>query len=117
MRPFPIPNRRRESAEVRTTPTILTLIIMAGMWTSVVWAIRQRRARMAATPSPQEVRSYRLHNLGGISAAVGATCFFVWVMTDAGGPDWLHTSAAPAALIFIAVGAVFVGYASWLAGP
>jgi len=102
---------------VRTTPTILTLIIMAAMWTSVVWVIRQRRARMAATASPREVRSYWLHNLGGISAALGATCFFVWVMTDAGGPNWLHASAAPAALIFIAVGAALVGYASWLAGP
>ena len=102
---------------MRTTPIILTLIIMAAMWTSVVWVIRQRRARMGATASSREVRSCWLHNLSGISAALGATCFFVWVMTDAGGPNWLHASAAPAALIFIAVGAALAGYASWLAGP
>ena len=102
---------------MRTTPTIVTLIIMAAMWTSVVWAIRQRRTRLTAAASPRKVRGYRLHNLGAISAALGATCFFVWVMTDAGGPGWLHASAATAALIFIAVGAALAGYASWLAGP
>jgi hypothetical protein len=33
------------------------------------------------------------------------------------GPQWLHALSAPAALIFIAVGAALAGYASWLGGP
>ena len=102
---------------MRTTPTILTSAVMAVVWAGVLWAMRRRRARMTAAPSPREVRSYWLHNAGAISATVGVTCFSVWLMTDAGGLDWLHALSAPAALFFIAVGAALVAYASWLGGP
>src|SRR5258708_282566 len=97
--------------------TILTFVLTAAMWMVVPWAMHQRRARMAAAPSPREVRSYHLHNIAVTSVAVGVTWFSAWLMTDGAGPQWLHALSAPAALIFIAVGAVLAGYASWLGGP
>jgi hypothetical protein len=48
---------------------------------------------------------------------VGVTWFSAWLMTDAGGPYWLHAFSAPTALVFIAVGAAIAGYAGWLGGP
>ena len=101
---------------MRSTP-IFTIGLTAAMWLVVPWAIRQRRARMATTPSPREVRSYHLHNIAVISATVGLTCFSAWLMTDGGGPQWLHALLAPAALTFIAVSAALAAYAGWLGGP
>jgi hypothetical protein len=102
---------------MRSTPTILTFALMAVMWTTVLWAMRQRRTRMAADPSARKVRSYRLHNVGVICATLGVTWFCVWLITDAGGPHWLHALSVPAALVFIAVAAAITGYAAWLGGP
>lgn len=102
---------------MRSAPTILTFVLTAAMWMVVPWAMRQRRARMAAVPSPREMRSYHLHNAAVISTTVGITGLSAWLMTDGAGPQWLHALSAPAALIFIAVGAALAGYASWLGGP
>ncbi len=100
---------------MRPTHTILNFALTAVLWIAVLWAIRQRRARMAANPSPRELRGNLLHNVGTVTAMVGVTSFFAWLMTDVG-PDWLHALSAPAALIFIAVGAALIGYGSWLGG-
>src|SRR5216683_8332799 len=98
-------------------PAILSnLVLILVMWTAVLWLVRERRKRMAIDPSPRAVRSYRLHVAAMISASVGVTWFSAWLMTD-GGPYWLHTLSAPAALIFIAAGAAVAGYASWRWGP
>src|SRR5258708_4261590 len=102
---------------MRWPPIILTLALAIAVWTAVLRLVRQRRARVAANPSPREMRSYRLHTVALISATVGVTWFFAWFITDAIGPHWLHTLSLPAALIFIAVGAVLSGYAGWVAGP
>jgi hypothetical protein len=102
---------------MRWTPPMPIVVLMIVVWTAVLWAMRQRRKRMAAAPSPREMRSYWLHNVGVISATVGVTSFSVWLMAEAGGPEWLHAFSAPAALICIAVGAVIAGYAAWLGGP
>ena len=102
---------------MRSTPTILTFALIAVMWSTVLWVIRQRRTRLAAEASPREMRGYWLHNVGAISATVGVTWFCVSLVTDAGGPVWLHTLSAPAALVLIAVGAAAAGYAAWLGGP
>ena len=99
------------------SPTIREVALAVGMWTAVLWTMRQRRARLAADPSPQELRSHRLHNAAGVAAAVGVTWFFAWFMTDAQGPHWLHAVSVPAALICIAVAAGLAGYAAWLGGP
>jgi len=48
---------------------------------------------------------------------VGVTWFSVWLITDPTGPDWLHSLALPAAVLFIAVGAIVAGYAGWVGGP
>ena len=102
---------------MRSTPLILSFALMVVVWTTVLWVMRQRRKRMAADPSSRAVRSYWLHNVGVISATVGVTWFSVWLITDTGGPEWLHALSAPASLIFIAVGAGIAGYAAWLGGP
>jgi hypothetical protein len=102
---------------MRPSPTILTIALTAAMWIIVPWAIRQRRARMGANPSVRQMRSYRLHNMSVVSAVFGLTWFSAWVLTDGGSPFWLHTLAAPAALVFIAAGAALAGYAGWLGGP
>ena len=102
---------------MRASSTMLTFVLAVVMWTTVLWAMRQRRVRMAADPSPRELRSYRLHNVAVISAAVGVIWFFAWLWTDTRGPHWLHALSWPASAIFIAVGAVVAGYAGWLGGP
>ncbi len=61
---------------MRASSTMLTFVLAVVMWTTVVWVMRQRRVRMVADPSPRELRSYRLHNVAVISAAVGVTWFF-----------------------------------------
>ena len=96
--------------------TIVTFVLTAAVWMLIPWAMRLRRARMSAAPSLREVRGYHLHNIAVTSVVVGVTWFSAWLMTDAG-PQWLHALAAPAALIFIAVGALLAGYAGWLGGP
>ena len=98
-------------------PNIPTLILMVVMWAVVLWLVRKLGARVAVNPSPRAVRSYRLHVAAAISAMVGVTWFSAWLMTDAGGPHWLHALSAPTALVFIAVGAAIAGYAGWLGGP
>jgi len=102
---------------MRWPPIILTLALAIALWTVVLRTVRQRRARVAANPSPRAVRSYRLHTAGLMSATVGVTWFSAWLLTDALGPHWLHTLSLPAALVFIAVGAVASGYAGWVGGP
>jgi hypothetical protein len=101
---------------MRWPPIILTLALAIALWTVVLRTVRQRRARVAADPSPRGVRSYRLHAAGLMSATVGVTWFFAWLLTDALGPHWLHALSLPAALVFIAVGAVLSGYAGWVGG-
>ncbi len=102
---------------MRLRPIILDLALAIAVWTLVLWTVRQRRARMAADPSPQEVRSYRLHTVAVISATVGVTWFFAWLISDTIGPHWLHTLSLPAAVIFIAVASLVAGYAGWVGGP
>jgi uncharacterized membrane protein len=102
---------------MRWPPIILYLALAIAVWTAVLRTVHRRRARVASDPSPRAVRSYRLHYVALISVTVGVTWFFAWLITDAIGPDWLHTLSAPAALIFIAVGAVLSGYAGWVGGP
>ena len=102
---------------MRLTPAILIFALMAVMWATILWGVRQHRTRMAADPSSREMRSYWLLSVGVISATVGVTWFCVWLITDAGGPGWLHALSAPAALVFIAIGAAIAGYAAWLGGP
>ena len=96
---------------------ILTFVLTAAVWLVVPLAMRLRRARMAAAPSLREVRGYRVHNIAVICVAVGFTCFSAWLVTDGAGFEWLHALSAPAALAFIAMGAVLAGYAGWLGGP
>jgi hypothetical protein len=86
-------------------------------WLAVLWTLRRRRARLAADPSPREMRSYRLGAGAAICAMAGVTWFVAWLVSDALGPHWLHTLSLPPALILIAVGAVLAGYAGWIGGP
>lgn len=99
---------------MRLAPIAVDVAIMTVMWSGILLFIRRRRAQMPNDPSPREVRGYRLHNTGVIFAAVGVTFFVAWLITDAAGPGWLHVVSAPAALLFIAVGAALAGYAGWL---
>jgi len=89
---------------MRTTPTIATVAIVALVWAVVVKIMHQHR-------------SDRVQKVGVTCALVGVTLFAVWLMTDTGGPNWLHVVSAPAALLFIAAGAVVAGYAGWFKGP
>jgi len=59
----------------------------------------------------------RLHTAASISVAVGVTWFIAWFVSDAIGPQWLHSLSLPTALVFIAAGAVLAGYAGWIGGP
>jgi hypothetical protein len=87
------------------------------MWMVVLVFARQRRLRVMADPSPRQMRGYRLHTVALISVTVGFTWFIAWFVSDAIGPQWLHSLSLPSALVFIAVGAVLAGYAGWLGGP
>jgi len=40
--------------------------------------------------------------------------FMAWFVSDAIGPQWLHSLSLPAALLFIAIGAGLSGYAGWV---
>ena|SRR5262245_20166666 len=97
--------------------TIFDIGTAVVLWAAVLATLRQRRARMTANPSPEEVRSRRLHEAAALAAMIGVTWFIAWFITDATGPYWLHTLSVPAALAFIAVGAVVAGYAAWIGGP
>ena len=98
-------------------PLIGDLVVVIALWTAVLWTVRQRRARVAAAPSPRAVRSYRLHTVAVLCVAVGVTWFIAWLISDTIGPHWLHALSLPAALIFIAGGSVLSGYAGWVGGP
>ena len=93
------------------------LAVVIVMWTVVLWLIRQRRLRVAVDPSPRRIRGYRLHTAASISVAAGVTWFIAWFVSDANGPQWLHSLSLPAALVFIAGGAILAGYAGWVGGP
>jgi hypothetical protein len=101
---------------MRWTPIIVDVAITVIVWAAVLGFLRQRRARMAVTASPEARRSRRLHEVAAIAAMIGVTCLLAWFMTDAIGAHWLHALSAPAALTFLAVGAVVAGYAGWLGG-
>lgn len=96
--------------------TILDIAVTVVVWGAVLATMRKRRARMAANPSPEELRSRRLHEVAAMAAMIGVTWFVAWFITDATGPQWLHTLSVPAALAFIVVGAVVAGYAAWIGG-
>ena len=102
---------------MRWRQILFDLAVVIVMWTVVVVLIRQRRRRVAADPSPHRIRGYRLHSAASISVAVGVTWFIAWFISDAIGPQWLHSLSLPAALVCIAAGAVLAGYAGWIGGP
>jgi len=93
------------------------LAVVIVMWTLVLMLMRQRRRCVATDPSPRRMRGYRLHTAASISVAVGVTWFIAWFVSDAIGPQWLHSLSLPAALVCIAAGAVLAGYAGWIGGP
>ena len=96
---------------------ILDIALTVLMWVAVLTVLRRRRARMAADPSPAQARGLRLHEVAALSATIGVTWFFGWLVTDTTGPPWLHVMAVRAALAFIAVGAGVAAYAGWVGGP
>ena len=102
---------------MRWRPILFDLVVAILLWTVVLVSTRQRRLRVAADPSPQRMRGYRLHTAALISVAVGITWFMAWLVSDAIGPQWLHYLSLPAALFFIALGAAVSGYAGWVGGP
>jgi hypothetical protein len=104
-------------SEMRWPPVLFDLAVAIAMWTVVLRLIRQRRMRVAADPSPRRVRGYRLHTAASISVTVGITWFIAWLVSDAIGPQWLHSLSLPAALLFIVIGAGLSGYAGWVGGP
>jgi hypothetical protein len=104
-------------SEMRWPPVLFDLAVAIAMWTVVLRLIRQRRMRIAADPSPRRVRGYRLHAAASISATVGITWFIAWLVSDAIGPQWLHSLSLPVALLFIVIGAGLSGYAGWVGGP
>jgi hypothetical protein len=108
---------RGTPSEMRWPPVLFDLAVAIVMWTVVLRSIRQRRLRVAADPSPRRVRGYRLHTAASISGTVGATWFIAWLVSDAIGPQWLHSLSLPAALLFIVIGAGLAGYAGWVGGP
>jgi len=101
---------------MRWSSIILDLTLVIALWAVVLWIIRQRGARIAANPSPRAVWGQRLYTEAVLFVTVGATWFVAWLITDALGPDWLHTVSLPAALVLIAVGALLAGYAGWVGG-
>jgi hypothetical protein len=102
---------------MRWRPILFDVAVVIALWTIVLLATRQRRRGVAADPSPRRMRGYRLHTAALISVAVGVTWFMAWFVSDAIGPQWLHSLSLPAALLFIAVGAALSGYAGWVGGP
>jgi hypothetical protein len=104
------------ASRMRWPPIILEAAMTIALWAVVLKMVHLRRVRVAADPSPRGVRGYRLYSVALIAVALGVTWFSVWFITDGIGPPWLHTLSLPAALIFIAVGAIFSGYAGWVGG-
>lgn len=104
-------------SEMRWRPILFDLAVVIIMWTVVLVLMRQRRRRVTGDPSPRRIRGYRLHTAASISVAVGVTWFIAWFVSDAIGPQWLHSLSLPTALVFIAAGAVLAGYAGWIGGP
>jgi hypothetical protein len=102
---------------MRWRTIILDLALIVAVWTGVLMLVLRRRARMAAHASPRAVLGHRLHTAAAISATFGVTCFSAWLISDATGPQWLHSLSLAAAAIFIAIGAVLAGYAGWVGGP
>ena len=102
---------------MRWRSIILDLALMVAVWTVVLRLVHRRRARMAADASPRAVLGYRVHTAAAISAMVGVTWFFAWLITDTIGPHWLHSLSLPASAVFLASGAILAGYAGWLGGP
>jgi hypothetical protein len=102
---------------MRSSPTIPIFALAVLLWVAVLNVLRQRRARMAADPSPAQARSGRLHEVAALCATIGVTWFFAWFITDAARPAWLHVLAVRAAMAFIAVGAGVAAYAGWVGGP
>ena len=102
---------------MRWPPIIFDVALTILVWAAVLMALRQRRARVATLSSPDAVRSRRLHDAAAVTATIGVTCFFAWFITATTGPRWLHAVSVPAALAFIAAGAVVAGYAGWTGGP
>jgi len=103
-------------SEMSWPPVLFDLAVAIAMWTVVLRLIRQRRMRVVADPSPQRLRGYRLHAAASISVTVGVTWFIAWLVSDAIGPQWLHSLSLPAALLFIVIGAGLSGYAGWVGG-
>ena len=102
---------------MRWPPVLFGLAVVIVMWTVVLRLNRQRGVRVVADSSPRRMQGYRLHTAASISVTVGVTWFIAWLVSDAIGPQWLHNLSLPAALLFIAVGAVVAGYAGWVGGP
>jgi hypothetical protein len=102
---------------MRWRTIILDLALIVAVWTGVLMLVLRRRARMAADALPRAVLGYRLHTAAAISATFGVTWFSAWLISDANGPQWLHSLSLAAAVIFIAIGAVLAGYAGWVGGP
>src|SRR5215469_6741874 len=80
-----------ELSDMRWRPILFDLVVVVALWTFVLLATHRRRVRVAADPSPRRMRSYRLHTAALISVAVGITSFITWFISDAIGPQWLHT--------------------------
>lgn len=99
---------------MRWTPILLDVAIAIVVWTVVLRLRRQLRVRVAADPSPREVRSYHLDSAGLLCVTAGFTFFIAWLITDAVGPHWLNALSQPAALILIAIGAALSGSAAWV---
>ncbi len=102
---------------MRWPPLLLNVALSIALWIAVLWLLRVRRVRMGDSPSPRAVRGHRLHTAAAITATVGVTWFAAWLLTDAQGPHWLQTLSLPAAVLFLAVGAVLAGCAGWIGGP
>jgi len=103
---------------MRWHPILFDLAVVIVMWTLVLVFARQRRLRVAADPSPRRMRGYRLHTAAAsLSVAVGVTWFIARFVSDANGPPWSHSPSLPAALVFIAAGAVLARYGGWVGGP
>ncbi len=101
----------------RWPPLLFTVALTIAVWIVVLWFVRLRRIRMGPAPAPRAVRGYRGHTLAAITTAVGVTWFSLWLITDPSGPAWLHSLALPAAVLFIAAGAIVAAYAGWVGGP
>ncbi len=102
---------------MRWPPVLLEVALTIALWIAVLWLLRVRRVRMGDSLSARAVRGHRLHTAAAITATVGVTWFVAWFLTDALGPHWLHILALPAAVLFLAVGAVLAGCAGWIGGP